>query len=149
LNIPEYSSRITIFLLKFWFFEISTFLQIVQIVLKLLRYYDTFTHLRGSLLVLSMWLQTVKFIATKSKCASLAEEIGFSASNSCSLPWLVKGARQLCTFKKEYNKLDLTVAQYFWLVDHNDWSRWFAISNPHVDAIPVTVSWVGLPNKNS
>jgi hypothetical protein len=44
--------------------------------------------------VLSMWLQTVKFIVKKSKCAGLAQEIGFSAPNSCSLPWLVKGTTQ-------------------------------------------------------
>jgi hypothetical protein len=44
----------------------------------------------------------------------LAQEIGFSAPNSCSLPWLViKGATQLCTSKKECNKLNLTAAQYF------------------------------------
>jgi hypothetical protein len=60
-----------------------------------------------------MRLQTVKFIVKKSKCVSLAQEIGFSAPNLCSLPWLVKGATQLCTSKKECNKLDLTVAQYF------------------------------------
>ncbi len=41
----------------------------------------------------------------------------------CSLQWLVKGATHLCTSKKECNKLDLTATQYFWLVDHNDWSR--------------------------
>jgi hypothetical protein len=50
----------------------------------------------------------------KSKCAGLAQEIGFSAPNSSSLPWLlVKVATQLCASKKECNKLDLTVAQYF------------------------------------
>jgi hypothetical protein len=54
-----------------------------------------------------------KFIATESKCASLAQVIGVSASNSCSLPWLVKGTTVLCTSKKDYNKLDLIVAQYF------------------------------------
>jgi hypothetical protein len=27
------------------------------------------------------------------KCAGLAQEIGFSEPNSCSLPWLVKGTR--------------------------------------------------------
>jgi hypothetical protein len=53
------------------------------------------------------------FNAKKSKCAGLAEEIGFSAPNSWSLQWLVKGATQLCTFKKECNTLDLTAAQYF------------------------------------
>jgi len=75
-------------------------------------------------------VHTVKFIAKKLKCANLAQEIGFSASNSCRLPWLVNGATQLCTSIKEYNKLHLTVAQYLALVDHNDWSRWFTISRP-------------------
>jgi hypothetical protein len=37
----------------------------------------------------------------------------FSSGNSVFLPSLVKGATQLCTFKKECNKLDLTAAQYF------------------------------------
>ncbi len=50
-----------------------------------------------------------------SKCVGLAQEIGFSAPDSCSLPWLVKGATQLCTSKTECNKLDLTAAQYFLL----------------------------------
>jgi hypothetical protein len=45
--------------------------------------------LRASPPVLSMWLQTVKFIVKMSKCAGLAQEIG---PNSCSLLWLVKGA---------------------------------------------------------
>jgi hypothetical protein len=49
----------------------------------------------------------------KSKSAGLAQEIDLSAPNSCCLPWLVKGATQLCTSKKEYNKLELTAAQYF------------------------------------
>jgi hypothetical protein len=50
----------------------------------------------------------------KSKCAGLAQEIGFSAPNSCSLPWLVKSPTpQFCTFIKECNELDPTAAQYF------------------------------------
>jgi len=77
-------------------------------------------HIRASPTVLSMWLPTVKFIAKKSKCAGLAQEMGLSAPNICSLPWLVKGGTQLCTSHKECNKLDLTAAQYFWLVDYND-----------------------------
>jgi hypothetical protein len=48
----------------------------------------------------------------KSKCAGLAQEVGFSAPNLSSLLWL-EGATQLCTSKKESNILDLTVAQYF------------------------------------
>jgi hypothetical protein len=31
---------------------------------------------------------------------------------------------------KECDEYDLTAAQYFWLVDHNDSSRWFSISSP-------------------
>jgi hypothetical protein len=45
-----------------------------------------------------------------SKFAGLAQEINFSAPNSCHLPWLVKGATQLCTSEKECNKLDLIAA---------------------------------------
>ncbi len=104
--------------------------------------------LRASPLVLSMWLQTVQFIVKKSKCTGLDEEIGFSAPNSCSLPWLVKGATQSCTSKKECNKLDLTAAEYFWLIDHNYWSKWFAISSSHVRAVLVKVLLLGLPKKN-
>jgi hypothetical protein len=37
----------------------------------------------------------------KSKCAGLAQEIGFYAPNSWSFLWLVKVAAQLCTSKKE------------------------------------------------
>jgi hypothetical protein len=52
-----------------------------------------------------------KFIVKKSKCAGLVQEIGFSAPNSCSLPWLAK-AQHSCALK-ECNKLLLTAAQYF------------------------------------
>jgi hypothetical protein len=47
-----------------------------------------------------MLLQTVKFIVKKSKYAGLAQEIGFSGPNSCSLPWLVKVQQMLkcCPF---------------------------------------------------
>jgi hypothetical protein len=48
-----------------------------------------------------------------SKCVGLAQEIGFSAPNSCSLSWLVKGAAQRCTSRKEFNKLHLIITQYF------------------------------------
>jgi len=55
----------------------------------------------------------------------------------------------LCTSQKECNKLDLTAAQNFSLVDHNDSSRWFAISSPHINAVPLTFSLVGLPKKTA
>jgi len=85
----------------------------------------------------------------KSKCAGFAWDISFSAPNSSRLPWLVKGATEWCTSTKEYNKLDLTAAQYFGLVDHNDCCRWFATSSPEVYAVPATVLLVGLPKKKT
>jgi hypothetical protein len=49
----------------------------------------------------------------KSKCAASPQDIGFSAPDLCGLLWLVKGATQLCTSKKEEcNKLDLTAVHY-------------------------------------
>jgi hypothetical protein len=51
----------------------------------------------GSYKSVSNGATPVKFSEEKSKCACLAHEIDFSAPNLCSLPWLVKGATQLCT----------------------------------------------------
>ncbi len=97
--------------------------------------------------VLSMLLQTVKFIAKKSKGANLAQEIGFSAPNLCSL--LPKAATQFCTSKKECNKLDLIQ------ISISHWSvimigpGGLQLVVPQVYAIAVTVLLVGLPKKNS
>jgi hypothetical protein len=59
--------------------------------------------------------QTIKFVAKKSKCAGFAQEIGFFCTQiRAGCPWLVKGVQTgVCTSKKECNKLELTVAQYF------------------------------------
>jgi hypothetical protein len=77
----------------------------------------------------------------------LTQQNGFSAPNRCTLAWLVNGATQWCTSKKECNILDLIAAQYFLLVDHNDWCRWFSINSPRVSGIPVTVLLEGLPKE--
>jgi hypothetical protein len=61
------------------------------------------------------------------------------------LLWLVKSTTQLCTSKKS-NKLDLIAPQYFLLVDHNDWSRWFGISSP---PRMWGSSWWGYQNKKA
>jgi hypothetical protein len=37
----------------------------------------------------------------------------------------------------------MTAAQYFWLADHNDWSRWFAISSPRTYMQSSTYSFIG------
>jgi hypothetical protein len=45
----------------------------------------------------------------KSKCAGLAQEIGFSAPKiRADCPGFVKGATHWCTSKKECNKLNWT-----------------------------------------
>ncbi len=75
------------------------------------------------------------------------QETRFCAPNLCSGAWLVKGATQFSTSKNERNKLDLTADQYFSLVDHNDWSRWFAISSPTY--MQIQFYWSGCPKNNS
>ncbi len=60
-----------------------------------------------------------------------------------------KRSNTVVHLQKHCNKLDLTAAQYFWLVDHTDWSRWFTISSFHVYTVPVTVLLVGLPEKTA
>ncbi len=67
--------------------------------------------LRASAPVLSVWLQTVKFIVKNSNGAGLAQEISFSSATFCSLKWLVKDPNTVV-----YLQLDLTLAQYFWLL---------------------------------
>jgi len=51
----------------------------------------------------------------KPTLVGLAQQNGFS-QQSCA------PAREEC------NKYDLTAASCFWLANHNDWSRWFAIT---------------------
>jgi hypothetical protein len=70
----------------------------------------------------------------------------FFCTNSCTLPWLVKGATQFYTSKKECNKLDLTALSIF------DWS--IILIGPGgllivvtKYAVPVTVLLVWLPKK--
>jgi len=41
-----------------------------------------------------------KFIANQSKCGGLAQETGFSAPNSSTLPWQVKGVPSCAPPKK-------------------------------------------------
>jgi hypothetical protein len=56
--------------------------------------------------------------------------------------WAVKGVESCAPARKECNKCDLTAAPCFWLANHNDWSRWFAVGNlPHLFAAS-QLSWV-------
>jgi hypothetical protein len=81
----------------------------------------------------------------KIQCMSvwLTKMVLASHSCTCSHDWW-KVQQQRCTWRKECKKYDLTAAQCFWLAHHNDSSRWFAISSPHVFAVPVSVLQVGL-----
>ncbi len=65
----------------------------------------------------------------KLKHISLAHQNGFGTTFLHNLLRLVKGTTKPNTCQKKCNKYDLTIALYLWLVDHNDWSMWFAISN--------------------
>jgi hypothetical protein len=103
---------------------------------------------RASPRVLSMWLQTVQFIVKKSKCAGSAHEIGFSGTKFVQIPWLVKGATQRCTSKEECNKLDLTAAQYFWLVDHKIGPGSLLLIIPTYMQFQFQFYWWGCPKKN-
>ncbi len=55
--------------------------------------------------------------------------VGTSLLPCCHGCWCGEWAQQqaLCTSREECNKYDLTIAQYFWFVHHNDSSKWFAI----------------------
>jgi len=66
------------------------------------------------------------------------------AQHNCTvLQGIVKGASLLCTCKKkECNKLDLTGSRCFWLVHHNDWSRWFSVSRCDDSANMMKMHWL-------
>jgi hypothetical protein len=56
----------------------------------------------------------------------------------CSVLW--ENAPPSCApAGDECNKYDLTAGPCFWLVNHNDWSKWFAISSSHLFAILLPV----------
>jgi hypothetical protein len=52
----------------------------------------------------------------RQNCASFSSGNWFFCTKFVQLPWLVKVVTQLCTSKKECNKLDLTAAQYWSIV---------------------------------
>jgi len=54
----------------------------------------------------------------------------FSLSIRAEFAMACKWHRMISTCKKECNKFDLTFVQCLWLVNHNNLSRWFAISSP-------------------
>ncbi len=83
-----------------------------------------------------------KFIVKNSKCAGLSQEIGFFCTKFVQLDVASKRRNT-----GVHLQLDLTVAHYFWLVNHNECSSCFGISNSKIDAVPVTILLVGLQKK--
>jgi hypothetical protein len=75
----------------------------------------------------SIWSCTVKLDEKKSKCAGLAQQIGFHSAKLHSLQWLVEGEASVCTctVKKsvinECNKYDLSAAECFFLISPSYW----------------------------
>ncbi len=82
----------------------------------------------------------------KSIYAGLAQENGFFPEGFLSLLKLVKstGKESCAPVREECNKYDLPAAPWFWLANHNDWSKWFATSSSHLFAVvALSVLWVG------
>ncbi len=78
--------------------------------------YIYISRVRASPQVLSMWLETIKFIAKKWKCAGLAQEISLSAPNSCSLLAVAGRRRNSCAPPKK------SVINWTWLrLSISDW----------------------------
>jgi hypothetical protein len=61
----------------------------------------------------------------------------------CSAEASKKAQQSYAHAREARNKYDLTTSPF----NHNDWSRWFAISSSHVYAVAVPVSWVGLKRR--
>jgi hypothetical protein len=58
---------------------------------------------------------------------------------------VAKEALQSLTFvKEECNKYDLIDTPCFLLINHNDWSKWFAISSLPPICSPILILWLGL-----
>jgi hypothetical protein len=80
---------------------------------------DFSSCLKASPTVFTMWTRDVRHV-------TLAQQNGFGPAFLHSLLRLVKG---WALARKECNKSDTTAAPSFWLANHNDWSRLFAISS--------------------
>jgi hypothetical protein len=77
-----------------------------------------------------MWSEQLYWMKKIQHMSVWLRKLVLAQHNCARLPWLVKGAGALCTCRKECNKYEPIAAHCFWLVHHNDWSRWFAISSP-------------------
>jgi hypothetical protein len=62
--------------------------------------------------------------------AGLAQEIGFAPACLQSLIRLSQAGEICARAGEECNKYDLTATPCFRLADHDDWSKWFAITSP-------------------
>jgi hypothetical protein len=84
---------------------------------------------------------------TNFQCMNLHNKIGWTKVNICRLRKMVFLLVKCCApGRDECNKYDQTAAPCCWLANHNDWSRWFAISSSHLFAVLASVLWVGLQN---
>jgi hypothetical protein len=72
----------------------------------------------------------------------LSQENGFSPARLALALFAETGKKRsskaCAPAKEESNKYDLTAVPYFGLDNHNDWSRWFAISSSHLFALLVS-----------
>ncbi len=126
------------FFLKKWGEVWTIFLKILTV---------TLLQLRASPTVLGMWSCTVKLNEGNPTYAGLAQKNGFGSAELCMLPWLVKGAAVLCTYRKECNKYDLPATQCFWLAIVMIGTGGLLLVVPHLFVVPVSVFQVGLQKR--
>jgi hypothetical protein len=82
---------------------------------------------RATASVLNMWPCKLKFNEEKSKHASFAQQNGL---DSICAQFAEVGEGHNKAYHLSEKSL-VNMIPYFWLADHNDWSRWFA-SLPYI-----------------
>ncbi len=86
---------------------------------------------RSSLAVRSMSPSTLKLDEEQPNTCWFSSGKWFCSCMFCRgwLGWH-KPEQSCARAGEECNKYDLTATPCFWLADHDDWSKWFAISSP-------------------
>jgi len=86
-----------------------------------------FLDLRASPPVLSMWPRTLKLAEDESTYLWLRKMVFLL--RICSVCWGWWKPQQSCApVREECNKYNWLLIPGFWLANHNEWSRWFAVS---------------------
>ncbi len=96
---------------------------------------------RASPMVLSMWPWTLIGWRKVNICWFGSWQWFFS----CIFVWFAEAGKKCSKAVQllEKSLINMICAPCLWLDNHNDLSRWFAISNSHLFPDPVSILWVG------